>query len=251
MIKYLRLGVGILPHLLKASPWIGSYNRKRKKLDLKKRYDKTRRLINVAFDHFRTDIYIDGEENLKDGPYLIVANHQAVMDPVIMIKAFENPMSFVAKAELKKVPWFGKIISLLDSEFIERDNLRQEIKVIRHVGESLEQNEKSWVIFPEGTRTKDKDMNVQEFKAGAIKAAYTSKKSILPIAIFGTHRIINRKLHKKRYAVQLSILKPIEYEEFSKYSTTDFAPILHDIVSEQVKILKKRDEEFLKQKKYR
>lgn len=250
MIKYLRIGCGVIPHLFKASFWIGRYNRKKEKYSYQKRYAKTRKLIQNAIDHFRIDFYVDGLENINENNSLLVCNHLAIMDAVVLINTIEKPISFLAKIEAKKLPWFGKIISLIDGEFLERDNLRQEIKVIRKISDQLEKENRTWVIFPEGTRNKNSDFSLNEFKAGAIKAAYNAKCSITPIAIFGTQRIMNKHLHKKRYAVQISILKPISYDDFKDCSTVEFSLKLHDIIESRVKELIKKDEELMKEKKY-
>ncbi|HBD06190.1 MAG TPA: hypothetical protein DCY93_02125 [Firmicutes bacterium] len=249
MIKYARLGIGLIPHLTKASFWIGKYAKHKDKYPLEKRYNKTRHLIHIAFDHFRTDLYIDGEENIPSVNSLIVPNHQSLMDPVILIHYFSKPITFVAKEETKKFPWFGKLITCIDGVFIERDNLRQEIRIIRQVTESLQNEDKSWVIFPEGTRSKDKDMKMSEFKAGSFKPALSSKAPILPVAIFGTHRILDQKLHRKRYPVQISFLKPIEYEEYKDLSTIDISKLVQDKIAERLEQLKEKDKELLKNKK--
>lgn len=172
------------------------------------------------------------------------------MDAVSFLGYFERPVSFLSKIEVKKYPIIGKIVTGLDGVFMDRSNMRQEIKSIRRVTELLENNpERSFIIFPEGTRTKDKDYKIGEFKAGALKPAYRANKPIIPIAIYGTFRILNPNVHLKRYPVQIQFLKPHNIEEFDNITTTEMSDIIHDEIAREVERMHVRDEKLLKKYK--
>lgn len=252
MRKYLRLGFGLGPHLLKAGPWIRRQSKHKERYDLTLRYKKVRRLIAVAFDHFRIDLYVDGLENIKKEAMLITPNHQSLMDPVLLIHLIESPISFVSKEEVKKVPYIGKIVEGIEGIYMKRDNLRQEIKVIRQVEEELESNSNlSYVIFPEGTRTKNEDLAPNDFKAGSFKPALAAMKSILPVAIYGTSPVLDKRYHEKRYAVQISFLKPLDPLEFDGLSTTEVANLVQDRITKRLLELRERDlNEFKKDRRY-
>lgn len=252
MRKYMRLAFGIGPHLFKAGPWIRRHSKHKEKYDLNDRYQKVRHLIDLAFKHFRIDLYVDGLETVPDEIMLITPNHQSLMDPVMLIYLLKKPISFVGKEEIKKVPYIRRIVDSIDGIYIERDNLRQEIKVIRKVQEALENDPGlSFVIFPEGTRTKNEDLSPNNFKAGSFKPGMSANKSILPVAIYGTAPILDKRVHEKRYAVQISFLKPIEANEYQDLSTTDVAKIVEDRITKRVSELRQRDlAEFKLERRY-
>ena len=78
-------------------------------------------------------------------------------------------------------------------------------------------------IFPEGTRTKDIDKSLGEFKAGSFKPALESKKDILPIAIDGTYKPLSSKYKKIRYVINVSVLDLYKYEDFKGLNTVEIA----------------------------
>ena len=81
--------------------------------------------------------------------------------------------------------------------------------------------------------------------------AYNSKTSILPVALYGTFRVLDKKMNMKKFPIQVKFLKPIPYEEYSKYTTVEFAKILHDLIEKEVEILRQKDKELCKKYCYK
>ena len=71
-------------------------------------------------------------------------------------------------------------------------------------------NGASVLLFPEGTRTKDRTL--QSFKRGAFHLAYASGASVIPIAIKGTFELMSRsdKLPKTNGSVVVTIGAPLQ-----------------------------------------
>ena len=126
--------------------------------------------------------------------------------------------------------------------FIDRSNLKQEVRAIMKLSKSLEENrELSYVVFPEGTRSRDPNHLVQEFKPGSLKMAYNSKTSILPVALYGTFRVLDKKMNMKKFPVQVKFLKPIPYEEYKGMKTTEIA----DMVKSRIeKVIEENEHNF-------
>ena len=62
-----------------------------------------------------------GTENLPaEGPVIVVVNHQANVDPVIVGMVFDRPMRFMAKKELFKFGPLGRLVSSLGAYPIDR-----------------------------------------------------------------------------------------------------------------------------------
>jgi 1-acyl-sn-glycerol-3-phosphate acyltransferase len=88
----------------------------------------------------------------------------------------------------------------------------------------------SVMIFPEGTRTRDG--NLQPFKTGAFRLALDTKSPILPIAIIGTYNAIKKDsiLIHKNYNIQLVVLDPIPYNTIAHLDPKEIAIKVHDLI---------------------
>ena len=91
----------------------------------------------------------------KEGVFPAKIKKFSILQGEERLNIFEDPISFVCKAELKKVPIIRTFIYLLDGLYLERDNLRQEIKTMKEVQKQMNKKKVRYIIFPEGTRTKD------------------------------------------------------------------------------------------------
>jgi 1-acyl-sn-glycerol-3-phosphate acyltransferase len=92
----------------------------------------------------------------------------------------------------------------------------------------------SIMIFPEGTRSKDG--NVQAFKTGAFRIALEMKAPILPIAIRGTSKAIRKgglTIHKN-HGMEIRVLDPLPYTIYSEDDQKRLAARVQRIISEQV-----------------
>lgn len=136
---------------------------------------------------FGATITIYGKENLpKEGPVLYISNHQAAADIVVLCAALDSiQFSFVTKAELAKVPLYGKWIDRVRAIFLTREDPRSSLQSIKTGIEYLEMGF-SLLVFPEGTRSRGIIMG--EFKPGAFKLATKPGVPIIPVTINGTYR---------------------------------------------------------------
>ncbi|MFV0246989.1 MAG: lysophospholipid acyltransferase family protein [Mycoplasmatales bacterium] len=161
---------------------------------------------------------------LKDSS-LIVANHESLMDIVVLIALLDNRLYFVAKKELKKIyllSYWGKRI---DCMFIDRENLRQSMTIITKAATLLKED-KDIVIFPEGTRSKE-DM---EFKPGSFKIASMAQKSILSITLRNNYNILP-SLFKKVSKPVFYMHEVINYDQYKKIEIVDLAKNIQTTVS--------------------
>ncbi len=186
------------------------------------------------------DIKVSGLENLpNDDSYLITPNHQSLVDAVSFFSVFDDPIAYVAKDELNKVPEIGKLVLALEGYFLERDNLRQEIKVMKSLSDDMNTKNVKYIIFPEGTRSKNKDFKLNEFKAGAFKYPMNNKKKIVPCAIYGTAFVLNKDVPlKKKYPIYIHFFKPLDYEFYKDKSSSEVASIVQNMIDEKVQYFK-------------
>ncbi|MDM8534696.1 lysophospholipid acyltransferase family protein [Clostridiaceae bacterium HSG29] len=157
-------------------------------------------------------VKIIGMENIPENEnVLFVSNHQSNFDIPILLGSLNRRVAFIAKEEIKKMPFIGGWMEIQNCVFIKRDDPRQSVRAINK-GAKFIGNGQAMVIFPEGTRSADGSLN--EFKAGSFKLPVKSKAKIVPITINGSINSMKRgSLIIKPAEVVLTISKPIEIEE--------------------------------------
>ncbi len=208
---------------------------KRKKTSRLIRYNKLRKLVLKEEKHLRIRYHVSGLENIpNEQSFMITPNHQSIVDVLIFFDLFKDPISFVAKSQLSKVPCARKIVPIIEGYFLERDNLRQEIKVMKNVQNSLLNDNIKWVIFPEGTRTKDPNFKLNTFKAGTYKFPMSIDKKIVPCALHGTSYVFDKKVHRKYYDVYVHFFNPLTPEFYKGKSTQEVSSYIENIIQEKV-----------------
>lgn len=186
-------------------------------------------------DALNVDLEVFGLDNLpKEGNFFMVSNHLSAFDPIPMLMTVNYPTAFVGKMELTKVPLLKTAMKALEVECIDRDNLRQSLKVMLKVEEDLRKGQKSWMIFPEGTRLRDQLMPIAEFHHGTFRPAQKARVPIIPVAMYGTHRALKLKPQFKRYPVWISYLKPIMPEEYASLTTSDLAELTRQAIQKEI-----------------
>ena len=108
---------------------------------------------------------VEGMENLPSGGAVLVANHQSVVDIPMLLSAFPRPVGFLAKRELGEIPLFGKAMAAAGNLFVDRDDPRDAVRMLREAGARLRDG-RLVVVFPEGTRSGDG--SIGEFQLGGL-----------------------------------------------------------------------------------
>ncbi len=166
----------------------------------------------LAYRLLGIKVYTLGKKPVASKNYLVVANHQSLMDIPLVI-GYVGPMAFIAKKELGRFPVVNYFLKYLDSELIDRGNPRQTVTVIRSVMDKLK-NGTHFFIFPEGTRSPDGKL--QPFKPKSLEIAFKTKVPILPVAIYGNDKVIpKKKLIVKGSKAGIYIGEIIDTNEFS------------------------------------
>lgn len=130
---------------------------------------------------------VEGIGNVPSGGAVLVANHQSAMDIPMLLAAFPRPVRFLAKRELGGIPLLGRAMAAAGNLFIDRDDPRDAVRMLREAGLRLNEGQLI-VVFPEGTRSGDGAMG--EFRPGAFHLARKSGASIVPVYVDGGHRAI-------------------------------------------------------------
>lgn len=146
---------------------------------------------------------IIGKKNIPNGACIISSNHTSNMDAVMLaVKTWEKKY-YLAKKELFKNKLFGFILKKCGAVKIDRQ--ANDVTAIKNCLKILKNNKKL-VIFPEGTRVHNENMELGEVKHGVAMFAIKAKVPIVPMFITKTPKIFRRN--------RIYIGEPFTLEEF-------------------------------------
>ncbi len=156
-------------------------------------------------------VRVEGMKELPAGGAVLVVNHQSLVDIPLLLSAFPRPVKFLAKRELGEIPLFGKAMAAAGNLFIDRDDPRDAVHMLRDAGERLRAGQ-LLVVFPEGTRSGDG--RVGEFKPGAFFLAQRSGAPVVPVYIDGGRRALPKgALWFRPAELSVRVLAPLSPEE--------------------------------------
>jgi 1-acyl-sn-glycerol-3-phosphate acyltransferase len=139
----------------------------------------------------RTEVELDvsGLEHVpRDRACLLMSNHQSYADIPICYATFPGTLRMVAKAELFRVPIWGRAMRDAGFVAVDRSGDRQSaVASMRSAREALARGINIW-IAPEGTRSPDG--RIGRFKKGGFLLALDSGAPIVPLAIDGSKEVI-------------------------------------------------------------
>lgn len=238
MFKYFIWVLKVIFPAIYHYPWIFRYSRHPEKYPLELRYKRVRALVLQFLKILKVDpIAVNMPKLEANQKVYLVGNHVSFFDPIVMIALSDQPITFVSKIETRKFIFVGRIVRIIDGVFIERGNLKQEIKMMQEIKQSLMTKNISWAIFPEGTRNKIYDAPMGDFKAGSFKLPLSTNVPILPVAIWGSQTVLPTKIHWKRYPIYVHYLPLIHPQEFSG-NTQELAASTKNLIQEEVNKLR-------------
>ncbi|OQC11277.1 MAG: 1-acyl-sn-glycerol-3-phosphate acyltransferase [Tenericutes bacterium ADurb.Bin087] len=208
MIKYIIwIAKLFIPVIWGYFTWMRPYARRPDKYPAALRMKKGQKIARRVLKILKVDVEIRQMPDFKDDEiYYIVSNHTSVLDLVVLLAYLPLPVSFLSKVENKKIPFVRTLMRVYKGLYLERDNLRQEIKVMQMTRDSLANKEISWLIFPEGTRNQDYHGPLLDYKAGAFKAPLATNTTIAPVVMWGNQMVLPLKTRARRYKVYVEFL---------------------------------------------
>ena len=161
------------------------------------------------------DLHVENVERIDPSKrYILVANHYSYLDIPCLLAAIPQPIRFMAKASLFKIPIFGWSIARAGFIPIDRKNRRTAVKSFDMAADRIRKGN-TIVVFPEEGRSKFREM--KPFQRGAFLLAIKAQKTIVPIAIDSTFDIwpVGSFWRIKPGRVTLRVGTPIETAKLS------------------------------------
>jgi 1-acyl-sn-glycerol-3-phosphate acyltransferase len=152
-------------------------------------------------------IRVHGRENLAgDAARIFASNHVSWFDVPALARILPR-YKFVAKAELFKVPIFGKGMRAAGMIELQRENRKAAFGAYEVAAERIRAGN-SVVVFPEGTR--GHEYPLRPFKKGPFVLAIAAGVPIVPIVVHGTIEIMPKgSLWVHPGTIDVHLLEPV------------------------------------------
>lgn len=176
---------------------------------------------------------VEGYDNIPDDEaVLFVGNHTSLFDIIVTYPLMKRPTGYVAKKELKKIPFLSWLMYFVNCIFLDRKDPREGLKSVLHAADLIKSGV-SIFLFPEGTRSKDGKLH--EFKDGGMKIATKSQSPIVPVGITGTSNLFERQFPRiKPSKVKVVFGKPIYTKDMSRAEQKGLSNMVHEEVAKLI-----------------
>ena len=173
-------------------------------------------------------VSFSGSENIPTGELLcFVGNHQSNFDIPAFLGYSGQPVGFIAKKELFKIPILSQWMRIINCVFIDRSDPRSAIESFKKAAEVIKDGFPQ-IIFPEGTRSKS-DI-VAPFQAGALKLPIMANAVIVPFAIKDSYKAfeIDNRIHAAQ--IKIKLLPPIFPDHPLYHGKGELADHIRDMI---------------------
>ena len=174
--------------------------------------------------------HVSGEEKLPQGErFLLVANHRSLFDPLALFHALRRyNIAFVSKPSNMKIPVLGRLAAGACFLPIDRENNREALKTILCAADYLKRDLCSICIFPEGTRSKTREM--LPFHHGSFKIAQRAHVPLVIASVSGTDKA-KRFSFLRPSDVYIDILEVIPADEAHAMKTAELSDHAREIIA--------------------
>ena len=184
-------------------------------------------ITNAVFGLSGIKRKVIGMENIDPkASYVMVLNHNSMAD---IITIYNLPLVFkwVSKREVYKIPIIGRLLLFHGDIVINRASAKEAMQLVHDKGKEWLSKGASVAIFPEGTRSKDRE--IHNFKAGAFLLAKDAGVPILPIVLDNTDKMMRKGFFMNwSNRITIKVLPPISKEEVEARSVKEIMAEVHD-----------------------
>jgi 1-acyl-sn-glycerol-3-phosphate acyltransferase len=167
----------------------------------------------VVYDMFFRGEVVGVEHLPKSGAFLIASNHASHLDPPVIGSFVQRQVCFFARKSLWKpgiAAWWLDAVGTIP---VDRDG-GQDVSAIKRVLRALA-NDKVLILFPEGTRTPDG--NLQTPKPGVGMIICRTQVPVVPARIYGSFEAFGKGVNFPRAGTKISVvfgppIYPSEYD---------------------------------------
>ncbi len=151
----------------------------------------------------------------KRTSYVFMANHLSLMDGPLIFMLIPQFVRVLLKKEAFKIPVIGLAMRQVGFVSVDRKGLKGGKKSIDRATRMIKEKGFSFLIFPEGTRSRDGKL--QPFKRGGFFLAINSQVPIFPVSIKGSYALMPKgSFFVKKGKVGVMFHPPVSIKGFNK-----------------------------------
>jgi 1-acyl-sn-glycerol-3-phosphate acyltransferase len=152
-------------------------------------------------------VVVHGVENMAHGVGTVYASNHVSWYDIFAIASVLPGYTFVAKAELRKIPIFGWGAEGAGIVFLARENRRSAFAAYETVAKKIEHG-LNVVVYPEGTR--GLSYTLRPFKKGPFVLAIAAGAPVVPVVVYGTREVMPKGSFRVRSGtVHVHLLEPV------------------------------------------
>jgi 1-acyl-sn-glycerol-3-phosphate acyltransferase len=163
---------------------------------------------------------IEGWEDLPEAirngtqPCIFMCNHESQLDPPFLVGVVPAHPVFIAKKEVKYIPFVGWAAMCAGVIFIDRGHRERAIGSLSQAAAGIRSG-KSVVVFPEGTRTRTGKL--LPFKKGSFNLALEASVPVVPMGLHGAYEVLapgDRRIRPGVYRLRVGTpLEPATFKD--------------------------------------
>jgi len=135
-----------------------------------------------------TPVVMEGTERIpRDAPVVFASNHSSMFDIWALGSSLPGSVRFVAKAELTRIPFFGRAMLSQEHVSIDRVNKVRAIEAYDRAAVTIKGGI-STIVFPEGTRSRTGEL--LPFKNAPFGLAIVAQVPVVPVYVHDTFEIL-------------------------------------------------------------
>lgn len=179
---------------------------------------------------------VDGKENVpSEGPFIMVANHVHLVDPILLISIFPRWINFMAKEELFRYPFLRIIIRWAQAFSIHRRGTIADKQETMNQAKNLLNKGLVLGMFPEGKR--NHNGKLLPGKPGSAVIASRMGIPLLPVGIVGTEKLKGTSWLWKRPGIVVNIGQPFKLPPTNGRLTKSQTKSLTDLMMKKIAAL--------------
>ena len=152
-------------------------------------------------------IVVHGAEHIAPATGTVYASNHVSWYDIFAIASVLPHYTFVAKAELRKIPIFGWGAEGAGVVFLSRENRKSAFEAYENVAAKIEHG-LSVVVCPEGTR--GDSYALRPFKKGPFVLAIAAGAPVVPVVVYGTREVMPKGSFRVRGGtVHVHLLPPV------------------------------------------
>ena len=153
-------------------------------------------------------LQVHGAEHIAEaGRGTVYASNHVSWYDVFAIATVLPRYTFVAKAELRKIPIFGWGAEGAGVVFLARENRKSAFEAYEIVAQKIQKG-LNVIVFPEGTR--GREYALRPFKKGPFVLAIAAGAPVVPIVVYGAREVMHKGSFRVTAAtVHIHLLEPV------------------------------------------